>query len=198
MSYFGFLRVSSSKQNNEKFLQEMSSFAKKENFSYRKIYQEVKSGKIYWRNRSIGHCLEKCKSGDFIVTPELSRLGRSMLDIMEIAGEALRNNITIVSLKNNFIIKNDLTSKILLSSFGIAAEIERELLVSRINEALASVRAKGIVLGHPVGKMGKIHNKHFESAKKLYAEGVSIPDISKQLRINYQRAYYLVRKIKAL
>jgi DNA invertase Pin-like site-specific DNA recombinase len=195
--YYAFLRVSTNRQNNEKFLQELRHFASTHNIKYRKIYKEVKSSRVFWRDRLIGDCLKNLRSGDVLLTPELSRLGRSMLDIMEIASEALRKNVVIHCLKNNFIIKNDLTSKILLSSFGIAAEIERELLVSRINEALAVCKSKGIQLGRRPGSNGSFRLKYGDKVKDLWENGVNCVEISNRLQLPYNKVYYLISLFKS-
>ena len=46
--------------------------------------EDTVSGKSSWRERAIGNILEKAEKGDVIVASEISRLGRSTLQALEI------------------------------------------------------------------------------------------------------------------
>ena len=61
--------------------------------------EEKTSGKISWRQRKIGPLLEELKKGDAILLSEFSRLGRSMLECMEIISIAVEKGIKISTVK---------------------------------------------------------------------------------------------------
>ena len=82
----------------------------------------------------------------FIVS-ELSRLGRSMLECMEILSVASQKGLNIFAVKGNWQLDGSLQSKIVAMAFAIAAEIERDLISQRTKEALAARRKAGITLG---------------------------------------------------
>jgi len=82
---------------------------------------------------------------------ELSRFGRSMLEIMQIIAIAVEKGIHIYSVKNNWTLNDSLQSKILAMVFSLAAEIERELIRQRTKEALKARKERGIKLGRPKG-----------------------------------------------
>lgn len=196
MNYYGYLRVSTDHQNNEKFMLIMTDYSKQHGFKYRKVISEVISGSKYWQSRKIGKLLlNLCKPGDVIITPELSRLGRSMLDIMEIASYSLRNEINIYSIKNDFTIKNDIMSKILLSSFSLASEIEKELLRSRIQEALDNLKAKGIKLGPPEIPHSKTLN-NYKFLIDLQQQGFDYSNIARLSGLSYNEVYYILNRKK--
>jgi len=82
---------------------------------------------------------------------ELSRLGRSMLECMEILSIALEKKINIYAVKGNWQLDQSIQSKIIAMAFSMAAEIERDLISQRTKEALAARKRQGVKLGRPKG-----------------------------------------------
>lgn len=71
------------------------------------------------------------QSGDAIIVAELSRLGRSMLECMEILALATRKGIRVYSVKGSWQLDDSIQSKIIALAFSMAAEIERDLISQR-------------------------------------------------------------------
>lgn len=109
------------------------------------------SGRISWRQRKIAGILDDLKAGDALIVSELSRLGRSLLDILEILKIASEKQIRVYAVKNNWQLDGSLQSKILSAVLGLAAEIEAALISERTKAGLAAARAKGKMLGRPRG-----------------------------------------------
>ncbi len=101
--------------------------------------------------RRIAQVLEKLQGGDALVVAELSRLGRSMLECMEILALATRKGICVYSVKGNWQLDQSIQSKIIALAFSMTAEIERDLISRRTPEALRFKKEQGIVLGRPKG-----------------------------------------------
>ncbi len=114
--------------------------------------EEKISGKISWKKRKIAEVLEESEENDNIIVSELSRLGRSMLECMEILSIATQKNINIYSVKGNWNLDNTIQSKIIAMAFSMAAEIERDLISSRTKESLKARKEQGVKLGRPKGK----------------------------------------------
>lgn len=93
--------------------------------------EEKISGKVTWRKRQISAILEQAQEGDTIIVSELSRLGRSMLECMEILSLAIQKGIRIYAVKGNWQLNNSIQSKIVAMAFAMAAEIERDLISQR-------------------------------------------------------------------
>ena len=104
-----------------------------------------------WRARRIVQILEELQGGDALVVAELSRLGWSMLECMEILALATRKGICVYSVKGNWQLDQSIQSKIIALAFSMAAEIERDLISQRTQEALRFKKEQGIVLGRPKG-----------------------------------------------
>ncbi|MCB1615256.1 MAG: recombinase family protein [Pseudomonadales bacterium] len=113
--------------------------------------EEHASGKVSWRKRKIAKIMDDMHRGDCIIVSELSRLGRSMLECMEILSIALEKGINVFAVKGHWQLDNTIQSKIVAMAFSMAAEIERDLISQRTREALRAKKAAGMVLGRPRG-----------------------------------------------
>ncbi len=116
-----------------------------------KFVEEKVSTKVSWRKRKIAEILENCKPGDSIIVSELSRLGRSMLECMEILSIATERGINIYAVKGNWQLDGSIQSRIIAMAFSMAAEIERDLISKRTKEALQAKKQQGLPLGRPRG-----------------------------------------------
>lgn len=155
MSYpsktIGYLRVSTAEQDLAKNKNDILHLANSKDLGKVQFVEEIASGKNTWRNRKIADVLESLKSGDNIVVSELSRLGRSMLECMEILSIASQRGIRIFTVKGNWTLDESIQSKIIAMAFSMAAEIERDLISQRTTEALRIKKANGVKLGRPKG-----------------------------------------------
>jgi DNA invertase Pin-like site-specific DNA recombinase len=147
----GYLRVSTASQDLEKNKADILTYANDHKLGNVDFVEEVVSGKISWKRRRIKEVIDWLGKDDWIIVAELSRLGRSMLEIMEIISEAKRKEINIHAIKNNWTLNGTIESKILLMVFSMASEIERDLISARTTEALRVRKASGVKLGRPTG-----------------------------------------------
>ena len=95
--------------------------------------------------------INEAKKDDVIIVSELSRLGRSMLEIMEILSIATQKQLKIYSVKGDWHLDGSIQSKVMAMVFSMASEIERDLISSRTKEALRFKKENGIKLGRPKG-----------------------------------------------
>ena len=153
---YGYIRVSSDKQttDNQKF--EINQYAAKNNLAIDGYIEETISGTKTPDKRKLGKLLDIVQSGDTIICSEISRLGRSLYMIMDILALCMNKGVTIITIKDNFVLRDDIQSKVLAFAFGLSAEIERAMISQRTTEALALRKAQGIKLGRPKGALG--HN----------------------------------------
>lgn len=147
----GYLRVSTDDQELDKNKADILRLTNDLDLGKVSFVEEKISGKISWRKRKIAGILDELQSGDSIIVSELSRLGRSMLECMEILSLALTKGVNIYSVKGNWKLDNSIQSKIIAMAFSMAAEIERDLISQRTKEALRYKKEQGIKLGRPRG-----------------------------------------------
>ena len=147
----GYLRVSTTDQDVEKNKADILTLANHYNLGQVKFFEEKVSGKISWHKRRIAQIIEDLKKGDSLVVSEMSRLGRSMLECMEILSIAMERGVHVYSVKGNWRLDQSIQSKIIAMAFSMAAEIERDLISQRTKEALRAKKAAGMSLGRPKG-----------------------------------------------
>lgn len=150
-----YLRVSTDGQDLGKNKAEILHLANNKDLGRVEFIEETVSGKVSWKERKIKSIIDELRKGDNLIVAELSRLGRSMLDIMEILKIAKDKEINVYAVKGNWTLTGSIESKIVGMVFAMAAEIERDLISSRTREALRTKKAMGIRLGRPKGKPGK-------------------------------------------
>jgi DNA invertase Pin-like site-specific DNA recombinase len=146
-----YLRVSTDGQDLEKNKADILHLANGKDMGKVEFIEEKVSGKVSWKERKIKAIIDKLQKNDNLIVPELSRLGRSMLDIMEILKIAKDKEINVYAVKGNWALNGTLESKIVGMVFAMAAEIERDLVSSRTREALRARKAAGVTLGRPRG-----------------------------------------------
>lgn len=146
-----YLRVSTHDQDIAKNKADILMLANQKNLGQVRFVEETVSGQVAWRRRRIAQVLDDLKAGDTLVVSELSRLGRSMLECMEILSIAAHKGISLYAVKGKWHLDGSMQSKIMAMVFAMAAEIERELISQRTREALRAKKAAGVKLGRPCG-----------------------------------------------
>lgn len=151
MKTIGYLRVSTLEQDLKKNKTDIIFLSNDNNLGTVSWVEEKVSGKVHWKKRKIAQILEELQKGDNLIISELSRLGRSMLECVEILSIALQKEINIYSVKGNWKLDNSIQSKIVAMVFSMASEIERDLISQRTKEALRAKKQAGFKLGRPKG-----------------------------------------------
>lgn len=113
--------------------------------------EEKVSGQVSWRKRRLAEVLDTLQAQDCLIVSELSRLGRSMLECMEILSLATQKGINVYAVKGHWRLDQSIQSKIIAMAFSMAAEIERDLISQRTKEALRFRKVQGMKLGRPKG-----------------------------------------------
>ncbi|MBR2274077.1 MAG: recombinase family protein, partial [Alphaproteobacteria bacterium] len=126
MANIGYIRVSSNKQTLEHQRFEIENFALKEGIKIDTWVEEKISSRKALKNRKLGELLDNLQENDVLISCEISRLGRSLLEVMRILETCLNKNCQVWTLKENYRLGNDIQSKVLAFAFGLAAEIERK------------------------------------------------------------------------
>ncbi len=146
-----YLRVSTQEQDLDKNRSEILFFSNENNLGKVNFVEEKVSGAIHWKKRELGSIIDSLSKGDNLIVSEFSRLGRSMLECMEIITLCLDKEIHLFAIKGHWRLDNSIQSKIMAMVFSIASEIERDLISKRTTEALRARKEKGLPLGRPKG-----------------------------------------------
>lgn len=156
---YGYLRVSSDDQDVNSQKQGVDKFAKDHNWEIAKyISDEGVSGGKDPDKRKLGPLLKLIKEGDIIICSEISRLGRDLYMVMDILHFCMEKKAKIYTVKDNFVLGDDIQSKVLAFAFGLAAEIERQMIRQRTKEGLRMRVKLGVLVGRPGGVMEHSNN----------------------------------------
>lgn len=194
MTVYAYIRVSTDQQNcaNQRF--EIEQYTDKNGIEIDEWVEETISSKKPLDKRKLGKLLQNLKTSDSIITTEISRLGRSVVEIFNILQICLEKNCTIITLKENFYLKADISSKMLAFAFGISSEIERQMISQRTLESLKRLKNEGKRLGRPIGvtyrKLKRKHNKIVE----LLNKGVSKSEISRLMGCSWQTLHRYIKE----
>lgn len=175
-----YLRVSTQEQDIEKNKSEILHLANDKALGKIEFIEEKVLGKIHWKQRKIGEIVESLQKGDTILLNEFSRLGRSMLECMEIISIATQKGINIYTVKGNWQLDGTIQSRVMAMVFSMASEIERDLISKRTKEALQTKKASGIKLGRPKGPGKSKLDKHKPEIEALLKNGSTKKFIAKR------------------
>jgi len=181
-----YLRVSTEKQFLENQKEEILRFTEKKNITVDKWCTETVSGKVATQNRKISHVFKKMKRGDILIVTEISRLSRTLLEIMNILNLCIQKEVILYSTKEGYIFQDDINSKVLGFAFGLVAEIERNLISIRTKEALARRKKEGMTLDRQKGFMPKtaLLREHRLYIEKQLKKGASSRIIARQMGVS--------------
>ena len=185
MSVIGYIRVSSNKQTYAHQYFEIEQFAKSQRLKIDNWMEKTISSRKALKNRKLEVLLETLQENDILITCEISRWGRSLLEIMRILETCLNKNCQVWTLKENYRLGNDIQSKVLAFSFSLAAEIERNLISQRTKSSLANLKASGKKLGRPFSAESKKLklSKNAKKVRNLLEKGISKSQIAKILGV---------------
>ena len=148
----GYIRVSTIDQDTEKNEADILKFANSRDFGKVEFVSEKISGLKTWRKRKLFEVVTTLNEGDVLIVPELSRLGRSLSDVLDVLNKLTEKKVQVYSVKENFQLNGiDMPSKVMRTMLGLFAEIERDLISYRTKEGLHAARSKGKILGRPKG-----------------------------------------------
>lgn len=192
MSTYAYIRVSTDKQDAKNQTYTVSNYISEKNIGAASFVEETVSGKKPWRSRKLADIINLLQDGDTLIVTEMSRLGRSMLEIFEIFAICISKGVEVHIVKNGYILKNDINSKVMTFAFSLASELERELISSRTKEALARRRAEGKKLGRPKGsKSSKLDDK-LQEIIALHKKGVNTTSIAKIFDVSQTAMRYFI------
>ena len=194
MSVYFYIRVSTELQNcaNQKF--ELENFAQNQNIKVDEYIEETISSRKPLNQRKLGQLLNKIKQGDIIITTEISRLGRNMLEIMGILQQCLEKGCEIITVKENYHLGTDIQSKVLAFAFSLAAEIERQLISQRTKESLKRLKDEGKHLGRPYGFSYKKLKKKHKKIVELLNQNVSKAEIARRMKCTWSTLHRYIKE----
>ena len=153
---YGYIRVSTDKQTTENQRFEILKFADEKKLRVDRWIEETISATKHLSHRKLGRLLDAMQPDDMLIVTELSRLGRSLMEVMSILHTLMEKEVKVLTTKERYELGNNISSKVLAFAFSLSAEIERSMISSRTKEALARKRSEGKRLGRPKGRLSSV------------------------------------------
>lgn len=185
-----YIRVSSNKQDLQTQKLQIMEYCKANKISVDEFISLEISSKKSQEKRKIKELELKLQSDDLLLTTEISRLGRNMLEVINLVLRLTQKGVKLCFLRqselNNF---NNPAFKLILSVYAYLAEAEREFISQRTKAGLNNARAKGKLLGRPKNSLNSNYDKDKEQIEKLLRNGKSIKQVWILLGYNQTKSY---------
>jgi len=163
---YAYVRISKDKQTTENQRFEILKFADEKRLQIDEWVDETVTGVTKARLRKLGPLLDRMKADDMLIVSEISRLGRSLMEVMSILYQLMEKDVKVFTVKERYELGNTINSKVLAFAFSLSAEIERSMISSRTKEALARKKSEGTQLGRPMG-VNRSTIRNFITSRKL-------------------------------
>ena len=205
MKVIGYIRVSTSKQDLDNQKHHLLDYAQAQQLVIHEFIHSKASSRENTKGRRIDELLAKLSSGDLLLVTEISRLGRNMLETLNIINQLSENNVSITFVNQIELSTTGAYAKLLLAIYSYFAEAEREYISMRTKQGLAAAKAKGKQLGRPKGSRNKdrVLAPFKEQILSYLQLGLSLeairkvinPTLSKPLSYNSYRYFVLSEPI---
>lgn len=191
-----YCRVSTIDQSCERQEIELKKFAMRVNYKIIGIFKEKTSGtKMKQIERKKVQFLAKHRKIDSVLVTELSRWGRSTIDLIHTLYELQNYRVSLITANG---ITFDLSSpygRMLTTFISAIAEFERDLISERIKSGISLAKAKGKKIGRIKGFRPK-SDKFFSKVIKFVSQGKSYRWIAKDLQINKNTVMDIVKRYR--
>ena len=187
-----YLRVSTPQQDVSSQRLAILEYARTHDIHVDDFIEATASGQASEKRRRLDELTSVLQRGDRLVVSELSRLGRSLGQIVTILDTLAKAGVAFVALKENIRVegKRDIQTKVMTTLFALFAEVERDLISERTREGLARARSSGRKLGRPKGSLGVSRLDGKEDEIRRFLElGVSKTAIAKLTGVSRTALY---------
>jgi DNA invertase Pin-like site-specific DNA recombinase len=151
----GYIRVSTDEQDLNKQKHLLLEYAQQRQLIIGQFIEAEVSSRKTPKERRIVELQELLEKGDHLLVAELSRLGRNMLETLNIITTLSERGIQITFVRQPELSTSGAHGKLLLAIYSYFAESERDYISLRTKQGLAAARASGKLLGRPRGSRNR-------------------------------------------
>ena len=151
-----YCRVSTADQSCERQERDLKAFAERAGYEVVGVYKETGSGvKLDRAERKKVMALAQVRQIDAVLVTELSRWGRSTLDLLHTLEELETKRISVIALNGMTFDLSTSSGRMMATIIAGIATFERELIQERIRSGMAAAKARGQKLGRQQGQRPK-------------------------------------------
>mgnify|MGYP002651805459 CR=1 FL=1 len=196
----GYIRVSTDKQDLDKQRHLLLEYAQEKHLMIDEFIEIEISSRQDVGARRIDELQKKLQNGDMLLVAELSRLGREMLQVLNIINSLSAREVKITFVRQPELSTDGSHGKLLLAIYSYFAEAEREFISMRVKQGLAAAKAKGVKLGRPKGRRNKkrVLDPYRDEILKYLQKGIDLANVRKLINpeleqpISYNSYKYFV------
>ena len=194
MTIYGYLRVSTGKQNETNFKMPILDYANEHKLGNVEWIQETISGRKLVDNRLLGQKFKEMKKGDTIIMGEYSRISRDFIDGLNFVSKCREKCVNLVSLNNDIPPSNTATDNLILCLTAWKSQVERENIAYRTKIGLRKAKENGIKIG---GGHFKLKENQLNEIQDMIKQGLKKSSICKKYNITYPtlKKYIVKNKI---
>ncbi len=186
MTTIGYIRVSKDDQDLTKQRHLLLEYSQHYKLLIDEFIEVEISSRRNQDERRITELISKLQDGDLLLVAELSRLGRNMLETLNLIHALTQKGVKIVFIRQPELSTTGSQTPLLLAIYSYFAETEREFISIRTKQGLAAAKAQGKLLGRPKGRRNQSRplDAYREQIQAYLQVGLSIAAI--RMLINKQ------------
>lgn len=177
-----YCRVSTHDQLCDRQSRDLTEYASRCRYNVRQVFVETASGsKLDRAERKKIIALAKARLIDVVLVTELTRWGRSTIDLIQTLHELQSYGVSIIAQNGLSFDMGTPHGRMMAGIMASLAEFEKDLLRERVVSGLANARAKGKVFGRRPG--GKTVD-NCDRIKAMRSTGQSIRSIAAEIGLS--------------
>jgi len=191
-----YCRVSTADQSCERQARDLRAFAKRGGYQVVKVFKETGSGtKLDRAERKKILALAQAREIDCVLVTELSRWGRSTIDLLGTLRELESWKVSVIAMSGMTFDISTPHGRMMATFLSGIAEFERDLISERVKSGLAAAKARGRKLGRQTGQRPK-SDRLAPKVIALIEEGRSYRWIARDLGISKNTVMDIVKRSK--
>lgn len=206
MQVIGYIRVSTDKQDAEKQRHLLLQYSQQHKLLIDEFIDVEMSSRKNTKERRIDELLTKLAAGDTLIVAELSRLGRNMIETINIISGLSEKNVKLIFVRQPELSTIGPHTKLLLAIYSYFAETEREFISTRTKQGLAAAKASGKMLGRPKGSRNKLRvlDPYKQQIREYLRLGLNLTSIRKLINpqlekpVSYQTFKYFISNERSI
>jgi len=192
-----YCRVSTVDQSCERQQRDLTAYADRAGYEVVGIFKETGSGaRLDRAERKRVIALAQRREIDIVLVTELSRWGRSTLDLLHTLKDLEARGVSVIAMSGMAFDLSTPHGRMLATIIAGIAEFERELIQERIRSGLARAKARGKRLGRQPGQRPK-SDRLASKVMALVEIGRSYRLIGRELGLSKNTVAEIVKRSRA-
>ncbi|MBN2419839.1 MAG: recombinase family protein [Deltaproteobacteria bacterium] len=170
-------------------------YAREMKFGNVMFVEETADPKSDWKDGKLFKIINSLKPDDRVIVPELTRLGRSSIEVLEVLKVAIKKEVSIYSLKDGFVLNKDtMHQETMVLLFDFFSELEKRFVSERTRKALNERKIAGVKLGRPPGPGKSKLDKSKNEIIALLKNGSTKAFIARKFKTTTPNLYNWLKK----